>query len=519
MNVTSAASSAYTTCIRSAGRSCDQGYNVTLALTVSEQAAIVAFNNNLTAAAVSHSQHCQTVSATAVSLVQAWVESGAVLQYESDVCSAEDVERTRLLLGDRSSEAASGSSSSQSFAANSSRLMAAASLSVANRVTYDLSYVRSKASALSIHVALLAAIVDPFPSVRLSASLDALNGPISALLDCVWGSSGSSLCHASLASLYQPVLDGLEVALAAAQDGFSALLSQATAFSSTVLSELQLASTFIDYLRGFTSLLSSIGVDVELPSLPAIPPFSFDGSVAVEDAVAVIDEAADSFARLMSPAAVAFQSAVESVTSAAITDAELLVAQLTNLTVDLPTLFADFDPPPIDYQVAAFEVELDQAADSFVAQTRALFTHLSAPSSNASVQLSLDKLTDNSTSGNGSTASLSAASTSALLSNLTAVVRRSNFTLQLLPFSGSFPIQSVLDACGGLVGALLLLDYAFRAYRSVHIIVSAVKRPNMNLPAVDTRYHTVSSNTATHSVHSPTHASVSRRLVCISGRR
>ena len=515
LDVTSAASSSYTGCIRSAGRSCDALYNETLTQLLSEQAAIIAANNQLSAAAVSHTQHCQTVSASVVSLAQAWLAAGAVLQYSSSQCSGVDIERTRLLLGDRSSEAAGGSSSSQSFAANSSRLMEAASQTVINRVSYDLSYIRSKASLLSLHVSLLTAIIDPFPSVRLSASLSGLDSPITALLDCVWGSSGSTLCRASLASLYQPVVDGLQLALAAAQDGFSSLLDQATVFSSTVLSELQTASHFIDYLRGFTSLLSSIGLSVELPSLAAIPSFSFVGDLNAEQTVAVIDRTADDFARLLAPAAAAFQSAVESVRSDVLTEAELLAAQIANLTVGLPSLFADFNPPAVDLQVAAFELQLDQAADAFVAQARAVFSSLSSPSSNASVQLSLDELSynDSGSSSNESSTASAAAAASGLLANLSTTATRSNFTLQLLPFSGSFPIQSVLEACTGLLGAALLLDYAFRAYRSLHILVSAVKRPNMNLPPVDTRTSQVSSQheqpTARSSLAQPSKAHIS----------
>ena len=520
LDVASAASSSYTACIRSAGQSCQALYNATLSQLVSEQAATIAANNNLTAAAVSHTQHCRAVSAAAVSLAQAWLAAGAVLSYKSEVCSDVDIERTRLLLGDRSSEAASGSSSSQVFAANSTRLMAAASLSVANRVTYDLSYIASKVSALSLHVSLLAAIVDPFPSVRLSASLADLDDSVSAVLDCVWGSSGSSLCAASLASLYQPVLDGLQVSLAAAQDGFSSLLAQAAVFSSTALSQLQVASSFIDYLRGFTSLLSSIGVSVDLPSLSALPPFAFTGGLSVEESVAVVDRAADSFARLMSPAAVAFQSAIDSVRSEALSDAELLVSQISNLTLDLPALFADFDPPPVDLQLASFDLQLDQAADSFVAQSKALFSSLSSPSSNASVQLELDDQSDdNSADSDGS--STTDFSPSALLANLTSTVNRSNFTLELLPFSGSFPIDSVLDTCAGVLGALLLLDYVFRAYRSVHIIVNAIKRPNMNLPAIDTRLHTVSaaSTRNTLTAHVPASLSHMRRDATVLWQR
>ena len=496
LDATSAASASYTSCIRSAARNCDALYNTSLAQLVNEQTAAIAFNNNLTAAAVAGSQQCVAVSAAVISSVQAWIAAGAVLRYRSDVCSGVDVERTRLLLGDRSSEASNGSSASDSFAANSTRLMAAASLSVGNRVTYDLMYISSKASALSLHVSLLAAIVDPFPSVRLSASLSALDGPVSAVLDCVWGISGSPLCDASLAALYQPVLDGLQVSVAAAQDGFAALLAQAAVFSSNVLSELQVAKSFIDYLRGFTSLLSSIGVNVQLPSLAGVPPFSFEGDLSVEEAVAVVDRAVDSFTRLFSPAAVSFQSAVDAVCSDALSDAELLVSQISSLTVDLPQLFADFDPPPVTLELAALDLQLDQAAHSFIAQTRALFTSLSAPSSNASIQLSLDELTDsnNTTADNESSETSAAATESALLANLSTVVTRSNFTLELLPFSGSFPVDSLLSACAGVIGALVLLDYAFRAYRSVHIVVNAVKRPNESLPPVETRSHAVRSS-------------------------
>ena len=518
------ASTWFTDCVRSADADSESRYNSSLQLLVQAQAQAMADNDAVSAAASATSLTCQSLSLTAIAIIQAWQSAGAVMRYNEDSCSAGELLYLRELIGDGGSNdteaAASTAPAPSSYVNLTSSLVDDAVASVDARVAYDVGYVQSKSSQLSLGVGLLLSLSDPFPSEQLSEALTALDAPVDGLLDCVYGDVQASaadtggLCSASLASLYQPVVDELQLALSQAQSTLESALSQAAAYSDEVLALLQSCAAFFAYLRTFSSALSSVGLDVPIPSLPPLAPFSFDGAAAAAEVGVVVDGVAVTFARLFQPAEAAFRSSIDLITAAAMQTAVDFTDALRNASLPLPDLLSDYQPPPVDLQVQAIALTAQSAAAAFAQQVvRALSADpLSAFNDSAvddSARAASDWIdwassgdsnhssanaTSNSSSPSSSSASPSSAEVagSALLQNWSSASSLasslpSSVDFSFVAFSGSVDVDGVVDSLAGFFLLLLILDYAWRSYRSLHTAISVLQRPNEQLPPVDTR--------------------------------
>ena len=523
VSVSVSASNWFTDCIRAADAASDAAYNASLQLQLAQQQWDMAANEALVAAAAAAASTCRSLSLTAVASVQAWQSAGAELQYNADDCSPSELLYLQELIGGGSGDdgdAAAASASTSNFSSTYANLTATllddAVGSVDARVAYDSQYVQSKAELLGVSVDLLVTISDPFPSVQLSGALAALDAPVDALIACVHGDvsagagSGGGVCSASLASLYEPVVDGLQLSLSQAQSTLESALSQASAYSAEVTAALQSCAVFFTYLQSFSAALASIGISVPIPSLPPLVPFSFDGDAAAAEAGVVVDDVSVAFARLFQPAEAAFRSSFALITATAVQSAEDFVAQLQNVSLHLPELLSDYQPPRVDLQVRAIAHTARSAAATF-AQQLALALHIdSAQAVNqSSVQMSARAASewadaaasgdgDDSDSGNldGASSNSSAASMDASASALLSKWSSASSLSSSLPssvdfsfaaFTGSVDVNGLVDSLAGFFFLFVVLDYAWRAYRSLHTLLAVLHKPNDQLPPVDTR--------------------------------
>ena len=505
LDVAAAASAAYTECVRAADGTNAARYLAALQVLVDAQALAMSDNDNATTRAVAAAEQCGALELSVLTTIAAWQQVGAALQFsDSDAqCSAAELEYGRLLVGDLNlgtNDSADASDvavapSSSSFLNTTDGLMDAAVASVDVRVLYDATYVRGKAGALQALTSELLALSEPFASVTLSGTLQVVDGPVDDVVQCVYGSEAApALCSASLAQLYAPVVDGLQEALSEAQSGFAAALSQAAAFSEAAVDAEQSIAAFLSHLNGFEAALASIGVDVPVPSLPSLTPFVYVGDAAAAEAVVVVEDVDAVFARLFAPAEAAFRSAVAAVVAEALNAAAAFVAALQNASLPLPTLLADYDPPPVDLQLRAVALTAEASAATFVQRTIAALTP-PANVTEADVDAGLEatawpSLDEDGEEQDAANASLPlSASAAAALANANLAPIPSAVAASFVPFSGSVDVDGLVGSLTGFLGLFVALDYAFRAYRTLHILVAIARRPNDRLTPVDSRLH------------------------------
>lgn len=377
------------------------------------------------------------------------------VKYNEDICTASQINQVKTALKDVSQVQQQAFVLNQQHVRSQMIFADSAFESAKNRSNYDRDYLARKIgriNGLSIDLSALA----NFSIGNIMGDFD-LKLPTAKLLSCL--SLSDNLCVNGLRNTLQTVIDGFKIAyqqvLAVARANYQYALDFAARVGNVMTPIIQ----FFQYLRGIASLLPfSVGAipDTFLPSMPinAIP-FEVtppDLSNVWEQVRHFVGDFNVSIAEIYAK----------------------MNLKMINLNVsinanlgDMPTLFEDYDPPPVEL-LAKQNKEAQQAeSDQFISQSAVALKQIDV----------LPSVLDTLTSTNLSFT---------FLPNINFDTKL-NFDFETL--GGDFKLTPMLTAFYVVIYLLVIGDYIYRVSKSVRMAITYWAASHTALPTIDCRTH------------------------------
>lgn len=463
---------AYELCANRALYECNQSFNDSVSYLDADLKARFTANEATVQVASDVAGSCQGTYVQMSKSLLRYQTLGYTILYKSDVCSAAQIDEVQTLLGDASEQTAYAYSLSTDYTRSNSYLMMQATESVANYTSYNYDYFTTAAAAISLDVGTLLAMSPP-KLAELSAAVAPLDEAVDSFIDCTVrrqctsGQTVDCCSHQSVADVYDDMVGALNVAYVATANALAANIDALNQTYIDMQAELAEAKAFVDrvdpYWDNVQQAVQEIS-DVDLPGVGTWSPKLQLVNNYKPNLALVTPEFADYFytfgdayiANLTEDVAEAGQAVVDGATG---------WADAINITMfDTPTLLSDYDPPEVDLH----SDEMAENTDAFLsAQATAL----------GEIYTSVD------TGGSGNI-------TDTIIAYIeTNVVSPSSINVTLTDFNTEteFSFYNFLDVFSTISAGFIFVDYAWRIFTSLHIIVRYWSTSAVGLPLVDVR--------------------------------
>ena len=508
--VTTEQQTAFISCMNTQADLCDEVFNLTLGYLLSDLQYRQAVNSNITAAAVSQQQQCDTSLNIVLGKISLYIKAGAVMQYDTGQCSATEVQQTQALVGDTSSltipppPAATSPLISVNATNNVTALLAASNASIDANLAYNKQYLSNKTAALQVNLTAMYAL-PTVPDLQLPAWFATLNSSVQTLLSCITTTSSNSYCpQASVVAAYNTLQASVFTAYLGVQIALGQISNQFVLFSQNVVSIYQGVQPVWNVLQtGGSALYSAMAsVGLSLPPLVDISGLNVLYSIPTDIQYALALPALqppnwNDYINVYLPSMVPnLNNALTSVQQALHTAMLSMVQQMRQLTASIPTLFDDYHPPLVNLNTAAiastYARDLNSQAASLYQQSQQQLTVYAESIRNATHRISAQY---NDTFWRSAAANKTAQYNSSLTSyHVTSHVPslsdlRSSFSsFSLVSLSaGAFDLGPLVTAFSQMTVVLAAVDIAWRAYKSVAVVFKFIRSPSSQLPVIDLR--------------------------------
>lgn len=450
---------AHVDCARLQTDQCKAALNRTVALMVAASDAARRRNRFTATAADLQAVDCNAWMVRTFSNTQKWVKLDPVsnrLQYNAN-CSAEERATLQNLVGDIGEVKSNSFALSTDYVRQTSALFDNAASSIANRTEYDRNYIATKLGLTRLKAIEISGIPVPF-QLSIPGLFPGLSLAIDRLVACL-ALTGSPCPRPTLVSQFRAVQEAFNATYHELNELARTNYERAVDYTNRVVAKMAEIGAFFDRLRGVAEGLAGLGISVSsIPGLGGLDvPLSFSAIPLPSTSVPI-----DVFFNANLPS---FRADFNSVFTAFQADVNLQMLTLglsINTSIgDLPTMFDDYNPPPI---VLGRE-EHETQSDEFIEKSKATL----------GAQESDGLPTDSNVTRVAERSQLSSVELS----------RSVDFNFQ--PFSGDVKVNTFLEAFDSLVWFFLFVDYMFRVYQSVRIFVKYWTKSAVGLPVVDVR--------------------------------
>ena len=486
----------YALCVESAHTSCVDVYNATMADLVAQTNAIAAANVALVASVTASAALCQSAYTAAVAALNTYTaatNNPAPMYAPPPTCSADSRAAVAHTIGDLSQSKSAANHVNAQYSHHVSALTESAWISAGNYSAYNEWYWKRKIFNLSFAADDIADLTINFPSIQLTPILAGIDANIADLMLCVYGQNVDiDLCpFGSLADDMSAVQSGIETAYNDAVMGYTIFATAVATFSDAAVSAINTAVEFLDYLAPFEDALTTIDVTLPIPQLNVLSPFTFPDpplAVAIVTNVPAFPSVHLQLESIMAPIEAGFRAAVDAVRDETVTAVQDLVNDILAISIAFPNEFSDYQPPPLDLQINAIAAQLQVDSLSFINESGISIGNIHFPfDMNGTLNFSsasslLSRVTSNvSAALRTDIAAYADASLSASGTGVSTAAR------QLAVFGGSVDVEAVVIGIVAALALLIILDYAYRAYATMHIAFSQFNQPTADMSPIDVR--------------------------------